>query len=293
MESVAEQFLKKLEYMKNKYAKKMLLTKKSEAEYENSDKEMCDIFNRRVGNLNVADGYNCEKCKNRGGFMRLTEDGYPVFRKCTCANTREMIKNLKDSGLADYITKYSFENYIATEPWQEELKKSAMAFVKDTENNWFFVGGQSGAGKTHICTAITAEFLRQGKKAYYMLWRDEATKIKSLAAEGEKYEKAIFKLKTINVLYIDDLFKMGKDQSGKVQRPTTADINLAFELINYRYNKKNLITVISSERNISEIMEIDEAIGGRIFELSSKKNYAVNISNNPSKNYRRKAVRVI
>ena len=31
MESVAEQFLKKLEYMKNKYAKKMLLTKKSEA----------------------------------------------------------------------------------------------------------------------------------------------------------------------------------------------------------------------------------------------------------------------
>ena len=33
---------------------------------------MCDIFNRRVGNLNVADGYNCEKCKNRGGFMRLS-----------------------------------------------------------------------------------------------------------------------------------------------------------------------------------------------------------------------------
>lgn len=118
-------------------------------------------------------------------------------------------------------------------------------------------------------------------------------KIKSLITEGEKYEHAVFKLKTVEVLYIDDLFKTGKDLNGKVQRPTTADINLAFEIINYRYNNKNLVTIISSERNIREIMEIDEAIGGRIFELSSKKNYAVNISNNLNKNYRRKAIREI
>ena len=118
-------------------------------------------------------------------------------------------------------------------------------------------------------------------------------KIKSLITEGEKYEHAVFKLKTVEVLYIDDLFKTGKDLNGKIQRPTTADINLAFEIINYRYNNKNLVTIISSERNITEIMDIDEAVGGRIFELSSKKNYAVNISNNMNKNYRRKAIREI
>lgn len=76
-----------------------------------------------------------------------------------------------------------------------------MDFVKDAENKWFFIGGQSGAGKTHICTAITAEFLRKGKKAHYMLWRDESMKIKSLTTEGEKYEHAVFKLKTVEVLF--------------------------------------------------------------------------------------------
>lgn len=293
MESIAEQLKTKLEEMKNKYAKKLLLIKKSEAEDENPDQKMCDAFNQREGNLNQIDGFDCKACKNRGGFMRLSENGNPVFRKCACMNTREMLKNLKDSGLADYITKYSFDNYIDSQDWQKEIKKSATDFVKDAENKWFFIGGQSGAGKTHICTAITAEFLRQGKKAHYMLWRDESMKIKNLITEGEKYEHAVFKLKTVEVLYIDDLFKTGKDLNGKVQRPTTADINLAFEIINYRYNNKKLVTIISSERNITEIMDIDEAVGGRIFELSSKKNYAVNISNNVSKNYRRKTIREI
>ena len=49
MESAAEQFLKKLEYMKNKYAKKMLLTKKSEAEYEYTLKQI-DRKEKKIDN---------------------------------------------------------------------------------------------------------------------------------------------------------------------------------------------------------------------------------------------------
>ena len=43
---------------------------------------------------------------------------------------KEMLKNLRNSGLADYIKQYIFKGYIATEPWQKEFKKSAMDFVK-------------------------------------------------------------------------------------------------------------------------------------------------------------------
>lgn len=285
MESIAEQLKIKLEEMKKKYAKKMLLIKKSEAEDVNPDQKMCDAFNQREGKLNQLDGFDCKACKNRGGFMCLSESGNPVFRKCTCANTREMLKNLKDSGLADYITKYTFGKYKANKIWQEEIKKSATDFVNDNKNKWFFIGGQSGAGKTHICTAITAELLKQGKKAHYMLWCDEITELKTSITDVVFYKKTMHKLKTVEVLYIDDFLKNGKEKDGSLQKPSAAETRIIFEILNSRYNNLNLFTIISSERLLSEIKNIDWAVGRRIEERCGKK-YVCEIEPDTSKAYK-------
>lgn len=56
------------------------------------------------------------------------------------------------------------------------------------------------------------------------------------------------------MLYIDDFFK------GKV---SDGDINLAFTLINARYDRR-CRTIISSEWSLAEILNLDEAIGSRI-----------------------------
>lgn len=285
MESIAEQLKTKLEEMKNKYAKKLLLIKKSEAEDVNPDQKMCDAFNQREGNLNQFDGFDCKACKNRGGFMRLSENGNPVFRECACMNTREMLKNLKDSGLADYITKYSFGKYKTDKIWQEEIKKSATDFVNDNKNKWFFIGGQSGAGKTHICTAITAELLKQGKKAHYMLWCDEITELKTSITDVVFYKKTMHKLKTVEVLYIDDFLKNGKEKDGSLQKPSAAETRIIFEILNSRYNNLNLFTIISSERLLSEIKNIDWAVGRRIEERCGKK-YICGIEPDTSKAYK-------
>lgn len=253
----------------------------------------CDFFNSSKGTLNESDGYNCDVCKNKGGLMRLSETNdnvYQIYVPCKCIKIREMLQKLKRSGLSKSIKEYSFENYETNELWQENLKKQAVRFTKDNENTWFFIGGQSGSGKTHLCTAITAHYLRQNKSAHYMLWRDEVTKIKSSITDNELYEKIISDLKKVEVLYIDDMFKMVKDQNGQIQRPTAADINIAFEIINYRYNNRDLITIISSERSIHDIMDIDEAVGGRIFERCNKGTYLFNIKKDASKNFRRKKV---
>lgn len=253
----------------------------------------CDFFNGSKGSLNEADGYNCDVCKNRGGIMRLKETAdsfYQVYTPCKCMKIRGMLQKLKRSGLSKSIKEYSFEKYETKEPWQENLKRLAIQFTKDDKNTWFYIGGQSGCGKTHLCTAITAHYLRLNKSAHYMLWRDEVTKIKSSITNAEAYEKMISELKTVEVLYIDDMFKMGKDQNGQVQRPTAADINIAFEIINYRYNNRDLVTIVSSERSIHDIMDIDEAVGGRIFERCSKGNYLFNIKKDVNKNFRRKEV---
>ena len=86
-------------------------------------------------------------------------------------------------------------------------------------------------------------------------------------------------LKNAPVLYIDDLFK-------GAERPTQGDLNLAFELLNYRYNDERFCTIISTEKLIGELIEIDEAIGSRIAERS--KGHMVNLNRDPSRNWRTK-----
>ena len=49
---------------------------------------------------------------------------------------------------------------------------------------------------------------------------------------------------------------------------TDADIRLAFEILNSRYNDSQLRTIISSELTLFEILGLDEAVGGRIYERS-------------------------
>jgi len=166
------------------------------------------------------------------------------------------------------------------ENWQDITKKAALRYLLDYQGKWFYMGGQVGTGKTMLCTAITAHFMNQGKTAKYMLWRDDAVRIKG-KINTDEYETELQKLKKTDVLYIDDLFKT--ERGG---RPTTADLNLAFEVINYRYNNADLITIISSEFLVDELMEIDEALGSRIYQRT--KDYCIFIARDKGKNYRMK-----
>lgn len=151
-----------------------------------------------------------------------------------------------------------------------------------------FITGNSG--KTHLCTAICGAMLKSDKSVKYMLWRDDITKIKSNVTDAKAYESLITEYKNEEVLYIDDLFKNGKGNDGKVQPPTGADIQVAFEILNYRYNNPKLITIISSERDLYALADIDEAVAGRISEMSFKNGYGFNIKSDMKKNYRLKGL---
>jgi DNA replication protein DnaC len=111
-----------------------------------------------------------------------------------------------------------------------------------------------------------------------MLWRDEATRIKALINDYDEYDRLTNELKEAEVLYIDDFLKTQRGQ-----QPTSADVNLAFEILNYRYNNPSLITIISSELTEDELLDIDEATGGRIYERAKK---AFSIAGDRKKNYR-------
>lgn len=92
--------------------------------------------------------------------------------------------------------------------------------------------------------------------------------------DHEYYTKTISKYKLCEGLLIDDLFK------GKVNE---SDINIVFEIINYRY-LNFLPIIVSSGFPIDKLLYFDEAIGSRIYEMS--KNYIVEIENDIANNYR-------
>lgn len=250
-----------------------------------------DSLNSAVGDRDKEDGYNCPICKNKG-VVAILVDGLDgswscAVRDCKCAETRRSILRMQRSGLKDVIRKYTFDRFEATEPWQQTIKAAAMDYAKNPDG-WFALCGQSGAGKTHLCTAICRELLLRGEQVLYMLWRDDIAKIKQ-AAMGSQFDdettelhRLLDKFKTAKVLYIDDFFKTGKNADNAAQRPTVADINYAFEIINYRYNNPELITIISTELTEDELLDIDEAIGGRIYERAK----AFSIGRDRRKNYR-------
>ena len=251
-----------------------------------------ELYNAEEGDLHETDGYTCPICKNKGHIGLLSE--YPAgcwtmdYRECKCMDVRRSIKRMKKSGLKNIIKDYTFDKFIAEESWQKAIKDAAVEYAKNPEG-WFFLGGQSGAGKTHLCTAICRELLLSGKRVRYMLWRDDVVKLKGAVTESDEYTKLIDEYKNTEVLYIDDLFKTGKAADNTIQKPTGADVNVAFEIINYRYNNPALLTIISSELSQDELIDIDEAIGGRIYEKAT----AFSIGKNRERNYRIRKVGVL
>lgn len=249
-----------------------------------------DFYNASEGDMHEADGYDCRVCRNKGYISRVVQNpmyGYfcEQLTPCKCWKVRSAINKLARSGLKNAVKAYTFDKYETPDAWQKYIKDTAMRFCQDSGNSWFFIGGQSGAGKTHICTAIAVHYIRQGMEARYMLWRDEIVRIKALVNEHEEYTKIMQDLKTVPVLYIDDLFKTGESHD-KQARPTTGDINAAFEIINHRYSNPGLITIISSEKTLPELLEIDEATAGRIAERSKTGGYCVNLKKDSKRNWR-------
>lgn len=256
------------------------------------EQKKAEDYNASTGNLNELDGYDCPLCKNKGDMMRVEfRDGWPRPRviDCKCRAMRYTIARMKRSGLQNIITDCTFDKYEELDPWHTSVKKRAMDYAANP-SGWFFMGGQSGAGKSHLCTAICRAALLRGDLVQYMMWVDDAARLKGIVNEGDEYVREVDRFKKAPVLYIDDLFKVQNDQGQNRQKPTPADVRLAFEIINYRVVSK-LPTIISSEFILAELVDIDQATAGRIAEMAEFN--AINITPDIKKNYRlRKVVTV-
>ena len=244
-----------------------------------------DSHNKTVGKYTETD---CRKCLNRGDLAVVREDGSIVFRECSCMPARRAIRKMEKSGLKNVIRDMTFDRFRATEPWQEHFRATAMAYAENPEG-WLLICGQSGSGKTHLCTAVCRQRLLLGEEVRYMPWRDDIGALKAQSRDGAEKSKLLSELKTAPLLYIDDLFKCGRSADGTAN-PTSADVNIAFEIINYRYINQ-LPTILSTEKTPEELLDIDEATASRIIELAGAN--VLHISRNPERNHRLRKVRTL
>lgn len=241
----------------------------TELSYDELIQLKADAYNGQPGKLA---GYDCKICRNKG-YVAKTVEGDVVLAECRCFKTRDTLRRIKESGLEDLLRTCTFRSYECSEAWQQQLKDAAIRFA-ETGKGWLFMGGQSGCGKTHLCTAVVGSFIKQGKSARYLVWREDSPRLKALVNDRE-YAAVIDDFKKSDVLYIDDLFKQSDVKD--------ADVKLAFELIDYRA-RNHLTTIISSERTLDELIGVDEALAGRIIQMSA--GFQSVIPKDRSKNYR-------
>lgn len=241
-----------------------------------------DSFNKQQGGLT---GYDCPKCLNRGRIAIPKEDGGVSFRDCECMKIRRCVQKMEASGLREVIRDWTFEAYKDVDSWQTTIKQGAMAYA-DNVDGWLLFCGQSGSGKTHLCTAVCRHLLLAGEEVHYMPWRQDIRELKGMAKEPATQAEALKKYQEAPILFIDDLFKVSKAADGLCVPPVT-DVNLAFDILNYRYTKR-LTTIISTERYPAELVDIDEATGGRIVEMAQGHTYC--IEKKPGRNYRLRGV---
>lgn len=208
----------------------------------------------------IENEYKCVKCRD---MTFIIDDG--VATPCECRALREAEDILRKSGIGKEFRNKRFDNFDFSRSMATmEGYKRAMDYENEFLNiengrcNSIMFLGQVGSGKTHLSMAICNELMDRGISVIYMGYRDCLTNIKQNMLDSVYYNKVMNRYKNARVLFIDDLFK------GKI---SDSDVNIMFELINYRYFN-NLPVIISSECGVDRLLGIDEALGSRLIEMS-------------------------
>lgn len=218
----------------------------------------------------------CPLCGGSGYIIRHNSKEQDTIKFCSCKDVDKSKILLKASGIETERNRLTFGNYKAYNNTTEKIKRSAIDYFKNFNNiresrrNSIAFLGQVGSGKTHLSVAIGLNLLAKGIPVVYMSYRDEILKLKQNILDEEYYVNSLRRYKASEVLIVDDLFK------GKISE---ADINIIFEIINYRY-MNNLPIIISSEFTAERLLYFDEGVGSRIIEMC--KDYTIEIQGKES-----------
>lgn len=222
--------------------------------------------NMQSGNLKYGD---CPKCKNKGYIVGIDGAGNEYMEDCECKQKRENMEALNHSEYSALLRRCTFERFTLKEDWQREVLSRCKDWTKQTRFPLLYLGGKTGAGKTHLAVASFRIAVMRGNHGQFVSWRTMSRDLKMNMTSPE-YERRIREMKYVPLLLIDDLFWAVK---GGI--PSDEDFRLAKEIIDARfYNKRK--TIITSNFTPKGMYTLSEEMSGRINEFSGgTKNFSL------------------
>ena len=165
-----------------------------------------------------------------------------MVTKCDCLIIKKTRKNLLNSPLIDVFEQLSFDNFKTPTETHTKVKERVLKFVEETKagmkdengkNRWLLLSGKPGKGKTHLCTAAYLELLLMGKDGEYVKFSEEIPALERDLSNfkediKERAQMKMDRLSTVEVLYIDDLFKVSKG------------MDTIWSIIDARYTRKKV-----------------------------------------------------
>ncbi|GAA0076156.1 ATP-binding protein [Clostridium sp. CTA-5] len=212
--------------------------------------------------------YKCSKCRDTGWIQ--TDTG---FSRCECYETDYLNRLWENFGVNPMDVK-KLNDYKPYNDLTKRAKEKTYEYITNfndlEEEKWLCLMGQPGGGKTHLVLAVGKALLEQKIKVVYMPYLEATRELKSNAMDDEYYNKLSNRYKRAEVLIIDDLFKDKVKKGRLAGEITPADMNHIYPIINFRYSNK-LLTLISTECTPNMLLDLDEALAGRILEMCGKR----------------------
>jgi DNA replication protein DnaC len=197
-------------------------------------------------------------------------------KRCDCVKRQRKDKLMKASDITAEFKRLSFQNFV-TEGKPSVVKDTlecALEYYQEFDEirseraNSIALLGQPGAGKTHLLTAVSNNLLSE--KEVSVLYFPYVEGFNDLKDDFDKLEAKLDRMKKVDVLFLDDLFKPVNvpTREGRIRKPRATEwqIEQTYAVVNYRYlNHKPIL--VSSELTVGELVDVDEALGTRIYQM--------------------------
>lgn len=231
---------------------------------------LINILNRRKDHNTILaaskSNYKCSKCKDTG-FI----ENNGAYLRCECYERDILNKLWKNFGVNPEDIK-PLDSYKPYNTITKKAKDTAQRYITNfdisSNKKWLCLMGQPGSGKTHIVLSAGKALLENKNKVVYMPYLEAIRELKANSM-NDSYDKLISRYKDAEVLIMDDLFKDKVKKGMLVGELTEVDMKHIYPVINVRYSNK-MPTLISTECTPQILMELDEALAGRILEMCGK-----------------------
>ena len=229
-----------------------------------------------------------ELAKARNGV----EEDYEIIRRESIRLAEEEQKAAKTQQLVGKVPlrfrNKSFSDYVENSSEQIRVKNIAERFVSTFDERLeqgtcgFFLGNP-GTGKTFLSLIMYQALAQAGYSAHYESTLQFLKTLQTKRFESEHAFKSIMNFyKSIQFLVLDEI----SESISKNGYPSEYEQKMLFEIVNARYEKKELCTLIISNRDKAELLNrlgqpildrLSEKSVTLIFDWESYRTHTINI----------------